>query len=146
MANTSNITQEQVIYEFYHQDGENADLPMVEASTKIIDLKPVLGILEQTPNFLRLSDESQIPKLRVVFNWSHPFENQVVSKVASKEAREAMYRQVGIETASKSRRAMEQSQVKPLTIDTPTRAAKQMELGSPMTKDEKGDDVPRSHT
>ena len=54
--------------------------------------------------------------------------------MTSKEAREAVYRQVGIETASTSRRATEQSQVKPLTIDTPTGAAKQMELGSPMTK------------
>ena len=69
-----------------------------------------------------------------MFNRSHPFENQVVSKVASKNARETMYRQVGIETASKSRRAMEQSQVQPLTVDTPTGVAKQMELGSPMTK------------
>ena len=69
-----------------------------------------------------------------MFNRSHLFENQVVSKVASKEAREAMYRQVGIETASKSSRATEQSEVKPLTVDTPTGAAKQMELGSPMTK------------
>ena len=105
-----------MMYEFYHQDGENTDLPMVGASTKIRDLKPVSGILEQTPNFLRSSDESQIPKLRVVFNRSHPFENQVVSKVASREAREAVYRQVRIETASTSRRAKE-SQVKPLTID-----------------------------
>ena len=92
-------------------------------------MKPISGILEQTLNFLRSSDESQIPKLRGVFNGSHPFENQVVSKVASKEAREAMYRQVGIETASTSRRTKEQSQVKPLTIDTPTGAAEQMELG-----------------
>ena len=46
VANASNITQEQVIYEFYHQDGENTDLPMVGASTKIRDLKPVSGILE----------------------------------------------------------------------------------------------------
>ena len=35
MANTSNIMEEQVIHEFYHQDGENVDLPMVGASTKI---------------------------------------------------------------------------------------------------------------
>ena len=46
VANASNITQEQVIYEFYHQNGENADLPMVGASTKTRDLKPVSGILE----------------------------------------------------------------------------------------------------
>ena len=69
-----------------------------------------------------------------MFNRRHPFENQVVSKVASKEAREAVYRQVGIETASTSRRATEQSQVKPLTVDTPKGVAEQMELGSPMTK------------
>ena len=68
VANASNITQEKEMYEFYHQDGENADLPMVGASTKIRDLKPVSGILEQTPNFLRSSGESQIPKLRAVFN------------------------------------------------------------------------------
>ena len=112
VANASHITQEKVIYEFYHQDGENADLPMVGASTKIRDLKPVSDILEQMPNFPRSADESQIPKLRVVFNQSHPFENMVVSKVASKEAREAVYRPVGIETASTSRRTKE-SQVKP---------------------------------
>ena len=47
VANASNITQEQVIYEFYHQDGENADLPMVGASTKIRDLKPISGILSK---------------------------------------------------------------------------------------------------
>ena len=41
-----NITQEQVMYEFYHQDGENADLLMLGASTKIRDLKPVSGIIE----------------------------------------------------------------------------------------------------
>ena len=69
-----------------------------------------------------------------MFNRCHPFENQFVSKVASKEAREAVYRQVGIETASTSRREMEQSQVKPLTVGTPTGVAEQMELGSPMTK------------
>ena len=105
---------------------------MVGASTKIRDLKPVSGILEQTLNFPRSSDKSQIPKLRVVFNQSHPFENQVVSKVASKEAREAVYRKIGIETASTSRRTKE-SQVKPSTVDTPTGVAEQMELGSPMT-------------
>ena len=53
--------------------------------------------------------------------------------MASKEAREAVCRQVGIETASTSRRAKE-SQVKPFAVDTPTGAAKQMELGSLMTK------------
>ena len=46
VANASNITQEQVIYELSHQDGENADLPIVGTSTKIRDLKPVSGILE----------------------------------------------------------------------------------------------------
>ena len=46
VANASNITQEKVMFEFYHQGGENTDLPMVEASTKIRDLKPVSGILE----------------------------------------------------------------------------------------------------
>ena len=38
VTNASNITQEKVMYEFYHQDGENTDLPMVEASEKIRDL------------------------------------------------------------------------------------------------------------
>ena len=47
VANASNITQEKVMYyDFYHQDGENVDLPMVGASIKIRDLKPVSGILE----------------------------------------------------------------------------------------------------
>ena len=44
VANASNIIQEKVMYEFYHQDGENTDFPMVGASTKIRDLKPVSGI------------------------------------------------------------------------------------------------------
>ena len=46
VANAFNTTQEKVIYEFYHQDGENTDFPMVMAPTKIRDLKPVSGILE----------------------------------------------------------------------------------------------------
>ena len=65
--NASNITEEEVIYEFYHKEGENANLPMVGKSIKIRDLKAVSGLLEQTPNFLRLSDNTT-PKLRVMFN------------------------------------------------------------------------------
>ena len=41
MENASNISQEEVIYKFDHQDGENADLPMLGAQTKVKDLKPV---------------------------------------------------------------------------------------------------------
>ena len=131
VANASNITQEKVMYGLYHQDRDR--FAHGRGFNKDQRLKPVSGILEQTLNFPSSSDESQIPKLRVVFNQSHSFENQVVSKVASKEAREAVYRQVGIVTASASSRTKE-SQVKPLTVDTPTSAAEQMELGSPMTK------------
>ena len=68
MANASNITKE-VIYEFYHEEGENANLPMVGKLIKIQDLKTVSGLLEQTPNFLRLSDDTT-PKLRIMFNQS----------------------------------------------------------------------------
>ena len=67
MANASNITEEKVIYEFYHKEGENASLPMVGKPIKTRDLKAVSGLLEQTPNFLRSSDDTT-PKLRVMFN------------------------------------------------------------------------------
>ena len=40
--------------------------------------------------------------------------------MSSKEAREAIYKQVGIESASACQRMAEQAQVKPLTIDTST--------------------------
>ena len=134
MANTSNITQEKV-YEFYHQDGENADLLMVGASTKIRDLKPVSGILERTLNFLRSSDESQIPKLRVVFNRSHPFENQVVSKVASKETREAVYRQVG-SPMTKIRRVTKSKQTTPGVSGEPAQTEQKGELINLTNSDE----------
>ena len=133
MANASNITEEKVIYEFYHKEEENANLPMVGKPIKTRDLKAVSGLLEWTLNFLRSSDDTT-PKLRIVFNQSRPFENQVLSKVSSKEAREAIYKQVGIETVSTHQRMAEQVQVKPLTIDTSTGSIEKMELGSPMTK------------
>ena len=69
-----------------------------------------------------------------MFNQSQPFEIQVMSKVGSKEARKAIYKQVGIETASAHQWTAEQAQVKPLTIDTSTGSVVKMELGSPMTK------------
>ena len=67
MENASNITEEEVIYEFYHKEGENTNLSMVGKPIKIWELKTVSGLLEQTPNFLRLSDDTT-PKLRVMFN------------------------------------------------------------------------------
>ena len=54
--------------------------------------------------------------------------------MSSKEAREAIYKQIGIETVSTCQRMAEQAQVKPLTIDTSTGSIEKMELGSPMTK------------
>ena len=54
--------------------------------------------------------------------------------MSSKEAREAIYKQVGIETVSVHQWTAEQAQVKPLTIDTSTGSIEKMELGSPMTK------------
>ena len=54
--------------------------------------------------------------------------------MSSKEAREAIYKQVGIESASAHQRMAEQAQVKPLTVDTSTGSIEKMELGSPMTK------------
>ena len=131
--NASNITEEKVIYEFYHKEGENASLPMVGKPIKTRDLKAVSGLLEQTLNFPRSSDNTT-PKLRVMFNQSQPFENQFSSKVSSKEAKEAIYKQVGIETVSTHQRTAEQVQVKPLPIDTSTGSVEKMELGSPMTK------------
>ena len=96
MENASNISQEEVIYEFDHQDSENADLPMLGAQTKVRDLKPVKAILERTPNFPRSSEGLEPPRLRVVFKRNQPFENQVITHVVTREAREEMYRQVGI--------------------------------------------------
>ena len=93
LANASNITEEEVIYEFYHKEGENTGLPMVGKPIKTRDLNAVSGLLEQTSNFPRSSDDTT-PKLRVMFNQSGPFENQVWSKVSSKEAREAIYKQL----------------------------------------------------
>ena len=37
LANASNITEEEVIYKFYHKEGENANLPMVGKLIKIRD-------------------------------------------------------------------------------------------------------------
>ena len=86
VQNVSNISHEEVVYEFDHQDGENADLPMLGAPTKVSVLKPVKAILERTPNFPRLSDGLQPLKLRVVFKRNQPFKNQVITNVATSEA------------------------------------------------------------
>ena len=114
-------------------EGENENLPMAGKPIKTRDLKSVPGLLEWTPNVLRLSDDTT-PKLRVVFNQSQPFKNQVLSKVSSKEAMKTIYKQVGIETASAHQQMAEQTQVKPLTVDTSTGSIEKMELSSPMTK------------
>ena len=106
---------------------------MVGKPIKTRDLKVVSGLLEWTLNFPRLSDDTT-PKLRVGFHQSSPFENQVLSKVSSKVAREAIYKQVGIESASACQKMAEQAKVKPLTVDTSTGSTEKMELGSPMTK------------
>ena len=103
------------------------------------DLKPVKAILKRTPNFPRSSEGSQPLKLRVVFKRNQPFENQVITHVATREAREEVYRQVGIETSRQSdvAEAMEQSTETPLSVDTTTGEdlkREQMELGSPITK------------
>ena len=114
MENAPNISQEEVIYEFDHQDGENADLPMLGAQTNV---KPVKAILERTPNFPRSSEGSEPQRLRVVFKRNQPFENQVITHMVT---REAVYRQVGIEMSRQSDmvEAMEQSTETPLSIDT----------------------------
>ena len=96
---------------FIKRKGGNASLPMVGKLIKTRDLKAVSGLLEWTPNFPKSLDDTT-PKLRVVFNRSQPFENQVLCKVSSKEAREAIYKQVGIETVSTHQRMAEQAQVK----------------------------------
>ena len=67
LVNATNITEEEVVYEFYHKEGENAKLSMVGKPIKTRDLKAVSGLLEQTLNFLRLSDDTTL-KLRVMFN------------------------------------------------------------------------------
>ena len=43
LANASNITEEEVIYEFYHKEWENANLLMVGKPIKTRDLKAVSG-------------------------------------------------------------------------------------------------------
>ena len=65
LVNASNITEEEVIYEYYHKEGES--LPMVGKPIKTRDLKAVSGLLEWTLSFLRSSDDTT-PKLRVVLN------------------------------------------------------------------------------
>ena len=92
---------------------------MLGAQTKLKDLKP---ILERTPNFPRSSDGSQPLRLRVVFKRNQLFENQVITHVATREAREEVYRQVGIKTSRQSdvAEAMEQYAETPLSIDTAT--------------------------
>ena len=139
MENASNVSQDKVIYKFDHQECKNADLPMFGAQTKVKDLKPVKAILERTPNFARSSEGSEPQRLRVVFKRNQPFENQVITQVATREAREEVYRQVGIETSRQSdmAEAIEQSTETPLSTDTtPCEVLKreQMELGSPVTK------------
>ena len=84
MENASNISHEEVIYKFDHQDGENADLPMLGAQTKVRDLKHIKAILERTPNFPRSLERSEPPRLRVVFKRNQPFENQVITQVATR--------------------------------------------------------------
>ena len=93
---------------------------MLGAQTKVRDLKPVKAILERTPNFPRSSEGSEPLRLRVVFKRNQPFENQVITQVATRGAREEVYRQVGIKMSRQSdvAEAMEQSTETPLSIDT----------------------------
>ena len=46
LANASNITEEEGIYEFSHKEGVNANLPMVGIPIKVRDLKVVSGLSE----------------------------------------------------------------------------------------------------
>ena len=124
-----NISYEEVVYKFDHQDGKNADLPMLGAPTKVSVLKPVKAILERTPNFPQ----------RVVFKKNQLFENQVITNVVTREAQEEVYRQVSIKTFRQQETVeqMEQSADTPLSVDTTTGAAlkrEQMELGSLINK------------
>ena len=112
---------------------------MLGTQTKVKDLKPVKAILERRPNFPRFSEGSEPLRLRVVFKRNRPFENQGITQVATREAREEVYRQVGIKTSRQSdmAEAMELSTETPLSIDTTPGAVlkrEQMELGSPITK------------
>ena len=75
----------------------------------------------------------------MLFKRNKPFENQVITHVATREAREEVYRQVGIKTSRQSdmAEAMEQSTETPLSIDTAPGEVlrrEQMELGSPITE------------
>ena len=74
---------------------------MLGAQTEVRDLKPVKAILERTPNFPRSSEGLEPPRLRVVFKRNQLFENQVITQMAIREAREEVYRQVGIKTSDR---------------------------------------------
>ena len=91
-------THEEVVYEFKHIHGDNADLPILGDRKKVKDIKPIKAVLEKTYHFLRTTEGHQPPKVWVILNDKIPYEDQIMMHVLSVEAREASFRQVGIKT------------------------------------------------
>ena len=57
-------THEEVVYEFKHIHGNNADLPTLGDRKKVKDLKPVKDMLKKTYHFLRIAEGNNRQKCR----------------------------------------------------------------------------------
>ena len=94
-------------------------------------------MLEKTYHFLRIAEGQQPPKVWVILNDKVPFEDQIMTHVLSVEAREAVFRQVSIETEKmqkKSKVCQADEKMGQLTIDIEAEGRVQVELGSPANK------------
>ena len=128
---------EEVVYEFEHIHRDNADLPTLGERKKVKDLKPIKAMLEKTYHFLRIAEGQQLLKVWVILNDKIPFEDQIMTHVLSVEAREAVFRQVSIETENMQRKSkghQADEKMGQLTIDIGAEARVPMELGSPANK------------
>ena len=56
-------TCEDVVHEFEHIHGDNANLPTLEDRKKVKDLKPIKAMLDKTYHFLRIAEGQQSPKV-----------------------------------------------------------------------------------
>ena len=128
------------MYEFKHIHRDNADLPTLGDRKKVKDLKPVKAMLEKTYHFPRIAEGQQPPKVQVILNDKVPFEDQIMTHVLSVEAREAVFRQVSIDTEKMQKKfKVHQGDEKmgQLTIDLGAEGRVPMELGSPANKVQK---------
>ena len=97
-------------------------------------------MLEKTYHFLRIAEGQQSPKVQVMLNDKVPFEDQIMTHVLSVEAREAVFRQVSIETEKmqkKSKVCQADEKMGQLTIDIGAERRVPMELESPANKVQK---------